>query len=195
MVPKNLLQDQKDIRREMCLDFLDLIESDPQLLEHVITGEVTVLKHPSFRELGIARESSTKTLYLKAKWSVHTSAERSLKIFKKGVMHWRSNIKINWVLHHNNVPCCRTISINEFLASKNIPVVLQPCDFFIFQRLKNHIKRCHLVTLRSIQMAISNQPKAIPVSQFQHCHDDWKNRRQHCVASQGSYFEGDNIEL
>ena len=48
--------------------------------------------------------------------------------------------KINntWVLHHDNAPCDTAISINEILASKNIPVASQsphspdlgPCDFF-----------------------------------------------------------------
>ncbi|GFW88833.1 hypothetical protein TNCV_2682671 [Trichonephila clavipes] len=27
------------------------------------------------------------------------------------------------------------------------------------------------------------------------CYEEWKKRLQHCVASEGSYFEGDNVEL
>ncbi|CAK9816700.1 Protein GVQW3 [Anthophora quadrimaculata] len=57
----------------------------------------------------------------------------------------------NWVLHYDNAPCHTTISINQFLASKNIPVApqlpysrdLSPCDFFFFPRLKNHFKGRH----------------------------------------------------
>jgi len=30
------------------------------------------------------------------------------------------------MLHHNNTPCHTAVSINEFLAEKSIPVVLQP---------------------------------------------------------------------
>lgn len=39
MVPKNVSQEQKDIRRERFLDLLESIENDQQLLEHVITGD------------------------------------------------------------------------------------------------------------------------------------------------------------
>ncbi len=39
MVPKNFSQEQKDIRRERYLDFLQSIETDPQFLECVVTGE------------------------------------------------------------------------------------------------------------------------------------------------------------
>jgi hypothetical protein len=30
------------------------------------------------------------------------------------------------MLHHNNVPCNKAVSINEFLAEKSIPVIRQP---------------------------------------------------------------------
>ncbi|VVC26068.1 Armadillo-like helical [Cinara cedri] len=39
MVPKILSQDQKDNRRDRCLDFLEQIENDPSFLERVITGD------------------------------------------------------------------------------------------------------------------------------------------------------------
>ncbi|CAK9827046.1 hypothetical protein ANTRET_LOCUS4785 [Anthophora retusa] len=79
----------------------------------------------------------------------------------------RPNIKNNWVLHHDNAPCHMAISINVCLASKNIPLAPQP----------------------------PYSPDLSPLSEFQHCYEDWKNRLHHCVASKRSYFEGDNIEL
>lgn len=39
MVPKNLSQEQKDIKRESCFDSLELIENDSYFFEHVITGD------------------------------------------------------------------------------------------------------------------------------------------------------------
>ncbi|KAL4090770.1 hypothetical protein QTP88_025547 [Uroleucon formosanum] len=39
MVPKIMSQDQKDNRRDTCLDFLEQIENDPFFLERVITGD------------------------------------------------------------------------------------------------------------------------------------------------------------
>ncbi|GFT99461.1 putative transposase [Trichonephila clavipes] len=93
--------------------------------------------------------------------------------------------------------------VNRFLAGKNIPVApqppyspdLSPCDFFLFPKLKNHLKGHHFVTLENNQTAITDQLKAIPISEFHQCYEEWKKRLQRCVASEGSYFEGDNVEL
>ncbi|GFY26635.1 putative transposase [Trichonephila clavipes] len=72
---------------------------------------------------------------------------------------------------------------------------LSPCDFFLFPKLKNHLKGHHFGTLENIQMAVIDQLKAIPISKFHQCYEEWKKRLQRCVASEGSYFEGDNVEL
>ena len=92
---------------------------------------------------------------------------------------------------------------NEFLAEKNIPVVpqppyspdLSPCDFFLFSRLKNHLKGRHFGTLDNIQKSVIDELKGIPAEAFQHCYGQWKQRRHRCVAAQGNYFEGDNLNL
>ncbi|GFW14433.1 uncharacterized protein TNCV_298531 [Trichonephila clavipes] len=93
--------------------------------------------------------------------------------------------------------------LNRFLANKNIPVApqppyspdLNPCDFFLFPKLKNHLKGHHFGTLENIQTAVTDQLKAIPISEFHQCSEEWKKCLQPCVASEGSYFEGDNVEL
>ncbi|GFW79456.1 putative mariner transposase [Trichonephila clavipes] len=72
---------------------------------------------------------------------------------------------------------------------------LSPCDFFLFPKLKNHPKGQHFGTKENIQTAVTDQLKAIPISEFHQCYEEWKKRLQRCVASEGSYFEGDNVEL
>ncbi|GFV25624.1 putative transposase [Trichonephila clavipes] len=59
----------------------------------------------------------------------------------------------------------------------------------------NHLKRHHFGTLENIQTAVTDQLKAIPISESHQCYEEWKKRLQRCVASEGSYFEGDNVEL
>ncbi|GFV90546.1 putative transposase [Trichonephila clavipes] len=94
-------------------------------------------------------------------------------------------------------------SVNRFLASKNIHVAPEPpyspdmsfCDFFLFPKLKNHLKGHHFGTLKNIQTAVTDQLKAIPISEFHQCYEEWKKRFQRCVASEENYFEGDNVEL
>jgi len=86
---------------------------------------------------------------------------------------------------------------------KNIPVVpqppyspdLSPCDFFLFPRLKNHLKERHFGTLNNIQKSVTDELKGIPAEAFQHCYEKWKQHLRCCVAAQGNYFEGDNLDL
>ncbi|GFW79158.1 uncharacterized protein TNCV_3631891 [Trichonephila clavipes] len=81
-------------------------------------------------------------------------------------------------LHQNGSE--KPFSVNRFLASKNIPVVpqppylpdLSPCDFFLFPKLKNHFKGCHFGTLENIQMAVTDQLRAIPISDFHQCYEE-----------------------
>ncbi|GFU66409.1 uncharacterized protein TNCV_4178551 [Trichonephila clavipes] len=110
----------------------------------------------------------------------------------------------SWVcLNTIRKPSARARNVNRFLASKNIPVAsqppyspdLSPCDFFLFPKLKNHLKGHHFGTLENIQTAVTDQLKAIPISEFHQCYEERKKRLQRCVASEGSYFAGDNVEL
>lgn len=234
MVPKNLSQDQKDLRKERSLDFLESIENDPHFLERVITGDESwVFEYdPETKRQSMEWHTSSSPRPKKARMSkskikcmlicffdshgiVHKEFvpqgqtvnqhfyREVLERLRKRVLRVRPNIKANWVLHHDNAPCHTAISVMEFLASKNIPVApqppyspdLSPCDFFLFPRLKNHLRGTHFGTLENIQSAVTDQLKIIPVAEFQQCYDDWKDRLQRCVASQGNYFEGDSIEL
>jgi len=107
------------------------------------------------------------------------------------------------MLHHDNAPCHKAVSSNEFLAEKSIPVVpqppylpdLSPCDFFLFPRLKNHVKGHHFGTLDNIQKSVTDELKGIPAEAFRHCKEQWKQHLRHCVAAQGNYFEGNNLDL
>ena len=90
----------------------------------------------------------------------------------------------------------------EFLAKKGIPVVpqppyspdLSPWDFFLFPKLKFHLKGRHFGTVENIEKAVTDQLKVIPVSDYQRCYEEWE-RLHRCVASQGNYFEGDKLDL
>ena len=109
----------------------------------------------------------------------------------------RPGITRIWMLHHDNAPCHTTVSINECLAEKSIPVVpkppysrdLSPRDFFLFPRLKNHLKGRHFGTLDNIQKSVTDEQKGILAEAFQHCYEQWKQRLRRCVAAQGDYFD------
>jgi hypothetical protein len=67
--------------------------------------------------------------------------------------------------------------MNEVLAEKGIPVVPKPpyspdqslCDFFLFLKLKFHLKGCHFLTVDNIQKVVTEQLGALLYEDFQHC--------------------------
>ena len=126
-----------------------------------------------------------------------------LERLRKRVARVRPDIARTWMLHHDNAPCHTAVSINEFFVEKSIPEVPQPpfspdpspCDFFSFSWLKNHLKGRHFGTLYNIQKGVTDELKGIPAKAFQHCYEQWTQCLRRCVAVQGNYFEGDNLDL
>jgi hypothetical protein len=61
---------------------------------------------------------------------------------------------------------------------KGIPVVpkspyspdLSPCDFFLFPKIKFHLKGRHVGTAPNIQKVLTDQLRAFPHENFQHCY-------------------------
>jgi hypothetical protein len=47
----------------------------------------------------------------------------------------------------------------------------------------------------NIQKVVTDQLKALPHEDFQHCYRQWEQRLWLCVASEGNYFEGDKVDL
>ena len=127
----------------------------------------------------------------------------ALERLRKRVHRVRSEIADTWMLHHDNAPCHTAISANELLAKKGISVVpqppyspeLSPCDFFLFPKLKFHLKGRHFGTVDNIQKVVTDQLRALLHEDFQHYYREWEQRLRRCMASQGNYFEGDNVDL
>jgi len=121
---------------------------------------------------------------------------------RKTVALVRPGIARTWMLQHDKAPCHTAVSINEFLAEKNIPVILQspyspeliPCDLCLFPRLKNRLNGRHFGTLDKIQKSVTDKLKGIPAEAFLHCYEQWKQRLRRCVAARGNYFEVDNLD-
>ena len=52
-----------------------------------------------------------------------------------------------------------------------------------------------LWVVENIEKAVTDQLKAIPVSDFQRCYEEWEQRLRRSVASQENYLEGDKLDL
>jgi len=47
--------------------------------------------------------------------------------------------------------------------------------------------------MENIQLIVTDEPNTIKGNDFQYCYDQWGKRWYHCVTSQGSCVEGDNL--
>jgi len=57
------------------------------------------------------------------------------------------------------------------------------------------LKGRHFGTLDNIQKSVTDELRGIPAEAFQHCYEKWKQRLRRCVAAQGNYIEGNNLDL
>jgi hypothetical protein len=67
------------------------------------------------------------------------------------------------------------------------------CDFFLFPKLKTHLKGHHFGTVENVQAAATRALNNISSEDLQHCYEEWQQRWNHCIRSQGAYFEGDKL--
>jgi len=88
----------------------------------------------------------------------------------------------------------------EFLAQNNITTLphpsyspdLTPCDFFLFPKLKTHIKEYHFGTVENVQTA-ATRTLNISSEDFLHRYEEWQQCWNRCIRSQGDYFEEDKL--
>jgi hypothetical protein len=136
----------------------------------------------------------TKNSYLQDRQLITPSTKHFLERLRKRVQRVRKDIAGDWVLHHHNAPVHTAFSIREFLTKKNIPTLqhppyspdLAPCAFYLSPKLTSKLKGHHFET-------VTDELITLTENDFWYCYDQWKERWNQCVTSQGSYFEGDNL--
>lgn len=109
---------------------------------------------------------------------------------------WRNQ---DWFVHHDNAPAHTAISIRQFLAKNQMPLVphapyspdLAPCDFFMFPKMKIKLKGRRFDTIKEIQEKSQEVLKALTTTDFEKCFHSWQKRWQRCIDANGDYFEGD----
>jgi len=127
-----------------------------------------------------------------------------LKRLREAVRRKRPQVwtKQSWMLHHDNAPAHSSFLVRNFLAKNETTVVpqpsyypgLAPADFFLFPKLKSTLKGRRFGTFDEIQKNSTNELFAILKEAFQKAFQSWQKGWERCVASEGSYFEGDKLE-
>jgi uncharacterized protein YecE (DUF72 family) len=74
----------------------------------------------------MAKERRLSIRLIAAKTVNHAFYKDILERLRKRVQRVRRDIADDWVLHHNNAPTHTALSIQEFLAKKNIPLLPHP---------------------------------------------------------------------
>jgi len=123
-------------------------------------------------------QTVTQTFYLQV-----------LECLRNRVVHVRHEIANTWFLHHNNVPCHTSFAVREFLVQHNITTLphprycpdLAPCDFFLFSKLKTHLKGHHFGTVENVQAAATRALNNISSEDFLHCYEEWQQCWNCCI--------------
>jgi hypothetical protein len=69
------------------------------------------------------------------------------------------------------------------------------CGFFLFPKLKFHLKGRHVGTADNIQKFVTEQLSPLPHEDVQHCYRKWEQPLRLCVASKGNYFEVNGVDF
>jgi hypothetical protein len=68
---------------------------------------------------------------------------------------------------------------------------MAPCVFWLFPRLKMKLKGAQFESRNEIIWNTTAKLYSIRKEAFQKCFEQWQNRWEMCVQSQGDYFEVD----
>jgi len=60
----------------------------------------------------------------------------------------------------------------------------------LFPKLKFHLKGRHFGTVENIEKAVTDQLKAIPVSDYQRCYEEWEQRLRRCSLPRELFWRG-----
>ena len=88
--------------------------------------------------------------------------------------------------------------VKSFLVSEKVKVLnhppyspdLNPCDFFLFPRLKKMLSGNKYMSRSSLGCTIYQCLQQIPKKDYLSAFRDWLKRLQKCVSVKGEYFEG-----
>jgi hypothetical protein len=93
----------------------------------------------------------------------------------------------DWVLNYDKAPANTALLVRKFLAKKTIPTLPHP-------PYSPHLAPCdHFGTVENTRKIVTDKLRTLTENDFRYCYDQWKERWNHCVTSQGPYFEGYNL--
>jgi hypothetical protein len=72
---------------------------------------------------------------------------------------------------------------------------LAPCDLFLFPKCKLVLRGQNLGDVTTIKSEMTSLLNSLREAEFQGCFQQWKQRWDKCIVSNGEYFEGNHIDV
>jgi hypothetical protein len=100
----------------------------------------------------------------------------------------------DWILHHDNAPAHKALSVKQFLPQKLVTEMEHPScspdwaldDFCLLPKVKFALKGRRFQDNKDIQyIYMMTALKALPQQEFQKCFEQLQNRSAKCIAAQG----------
>ena len=131
-----------------------------------------------------AGERVNQHFYQKVLIRLHNQVQRSRRKL------WSDK---SWLLHHENAPAHKAISVRQHLVKKQITALdhppyspdLAPCDFWLFPRLKPVMKGTRFSSLEEIKASVIRELKRFKEA-FTKCFRGWQDRMQKCTDLEGT---------
>jgi hypothetical protein len=71
-------------------------------------------------------------------------------------------------------------------------LILPPCDFFLFPKIKMNLKGRRFDDISTIQKNSTSELDSLKVEDFQRCFQKWQKCWDTCILLRGDYFERDS---
>ena len=148
----------------------------------------------------------TRKLLLKLEQSFAVKGDRQYERSRMTVRRLRESVRPkrpekwrdgDWILHHDNAPAHTSHLVQQFLAKHGTaqpqqPTYspdLEPCDFFLFPRLKKVLKGHRFEATEDIKRNSTKTLLDIPKEEFAKCFQQWQQCWAKCVAAKGNGVE------
>ena len=114
-----------------------------------------------------------------------------LKRFRKKMRKKRPQLwsRGEWWFRQDNAPCHRSLLVTKWKADRGMKTVwhppyspdLAPCDFFLFPRMKDSLRKVRFHTTEELKQASKKYLKRLLKKGFKKVFRDWKRRMKKFV--------------
>ena len=102
------------------------------------------------------------------------------------------------VLHHDNAPAHKAISVRQLLLKKQVTALdhppyspdLAPCGIWLLPRLIAVMKGTHFSSLEKIKASVTRELKKLKEEKFTKCFRGWQDQMQKCTDLEENILKG-----